>query len=167
MRRRVILNSGEEEFVDLGLSVLWAKGNICKDSDGKYYMGEPYEYGCYYSWGNIDGHNFGERYNFDQNTYNGTAGSTVYGNIRMNDSAHDAALACLGEGRMPTNAEWQELKDNCTWTWDTNNDINGYMVSSKKTGYRGKSIFLPAAGMGSSTQIIVRGNTACYWTSSK
>ena len=37
----------------------------------------------------------------------------------------DAARQLNGEGwRMPTAAEWQELMDNCTWTWNEDYDLN-------------------------------------------
>ena len=53
-----------------------------------------------------------------------------------------------GSWRMPTNAEFEELLNtsNCTWTWTTLNGVSGYKVVSKKSGYAGNWIFLPAAG---------------------
>lgn len=45
-----------------------------------------------------------------------------------------------GDWRMPTSAEMDELLDNCTWTWTTQNGVNGYKV----TGPNGNSIFFPA-----------------------
>ena len=44
--------------VDLGLTsgTLWAQGNIMKDGNGDYYMGDETDYGCLFSWGNVDGH---------------------------------------------------------------------------------------------------------------
>ena len=46
---------------------------------------------------------------------------------------------------MPTKENFQELIDECTWTWTTLNEINGYSI----TGPNGKTLFLPAAGYGS------------------
>lgn len=43
---------------------------------------------------------------------------------------------------MPTKDEYQELIDECEWTWTTINEINGYSIK----GVNGKTIFLPAAG---------------------
>ena len=51
-----------------------------------------------------------------------------------------------GSWRMPTSGELQELLDNCTWTWTTQNGVNGCKVTSNKAGYTDKFIFLPAAG---------------------
>lgn len=55
----------------------------------------------------------------------------------------DAARKILGGGwRTPTEAEWLELLDKCTWEWTTQNEVKGCKV----TGPNGKSVFLPAAG---------------------
>ena len=66
----------------------------------------------------------------------------------MNDisgnSQYDAATANWGGSwRMPKSTELKELIDNCTWTWTTQNGVNGYKV----IGTNGNSIFLPAAGL--------------------
>ena len=48
--------------------------------------------------------------------------------------------------RIPNNEEWQELRENCTWTWtrDYNGTgVAGQIVTSK---INDNSIFLPAAG---------------------
>lgn len=98
LRRRLMEQSIPNGFVDLGLpsGTLWAKGNICKDTDGKYYIGEETDYGCYFSWGNIEGHNEGEGYNFNSKTYKSTAGNSLTSDINPDDASHDAALARLG-----------------------------------------------------------------------
>lgn len=43
---------------------------------------------------------------------------------------------------MPTRAEQDELRNNCTWEWTSLNGVNGYCV----TGLNGNSIFFPAVG---------------------
>lgn len=59
---------------------------------------------------------------------------------------YDNALAVpksWGENfRLPTNNEFYELINSCTWTWIKQNDVDGYKI----TGPNGSSIFLPAAG---------------------
>ena len=47
---------------------------------------------------------------------------------------------------MPTAAEWQELMDNCTWTWNEDYYNNGIMVTSTVPGYESAKIFLPVVG---------------------
>lgn len=62
---------------------------------------------------------------------------------------------------MPTKAELDELLNNCTWTWTTQNGVNGYKV----TGPNGNSIFLPITGVmyGGNLRHDVSG---FYWSSS-
>ena len=62
---------------------------------------------------------------------------------------------------MPTQLEFQELFDNCTWTWITQGDHNGCKVTSKSNG---NSIFLPAAGM--YYDVYFTSGQGHYWSSS-
>ena len=56
---------------------------------------------------------------------------------------YDAATANWGaQWHMPSSAQCQELIDNCTLEWVTENTADG----RKFTGPNGKSIFLPASG---------------------
>ncbi len=74
----------------------------------------------------------------------------------------DAARQTLGGNwRIATPAEWQELLDECTWTWTTQNGVYGELV----TGPNENSIFLPAADnlLGVVTPSYDAGY---YWTSS-
>ena len=64
---------------------------------------------------------------------------------------------------MPTKAEQDELIYNCTWTWTTQNRVNGYKVTSKKNG---NSIFLPAAGYRNNSLLYDAGSRGFYWSSS-
>ena len=67
-----------------------------------------------------------------------------------------------GTWRMPTKAEQDELRNNCTWIWTTLNGVNGYKVY----GPNGNSIFLPAACYRAGKEADDRGNYAYYWSSS-
>ena len=131
-------------YVDLGLSVKWATCNIGADS--------PEDYGNYYAWGETE----------TKDSYT-TSNSVTYHVEIMDDIAgdadYDAATANWGGSwRMPTYAEMRELKNNCTWTWTTENDVNGYLV----TGSNGNSIFLPAAGDDNGSSA---GSVGSYWSS--
>ena len=64
---------------------------------------------------------------------------------------------------MPTIKEQEELLNNCTWSWTTQNGVKGYKVTSKKNG---NSIFLPAAGDRLGTDLYNRGSNGGYWSSS-
>ena len=130
-----------ESAVDLGLSVKWANMNVGAES--------PEDYGNYYAWGETSTKaNYNWSTYFDTNDggntftkYNNEGGKTILD--PEDDVAHVKWGGCW---RMPTKTEWQELIDNCTWTWTTQNGINGYKVTSNKAGYTDKFIFLPAAG---------------------
>ena len=79
--------------------------------------------------------------------------------------AHDAAQVQWGNGwRMPTDAEFSALIDNCDWTWMTTNGVNGYVVRGRGD-YSEASIFLPAAGLGYGTALYVAGSCGYYWSS--
>ena len=64
---------------------------------------------------------------------------------------------------MPTDEEWTELRENCTWTWTTQGGVNGRLVTSNSNG---NSIFLPAAGDRLGTSLICTGSYGRYWSSS-
>ncbi len=136
------------EWVDLGLpsGLKWATCNVGATT--------PEGYGNYYAWGEITTK---ESYNeFNCTTY-GQQISDFSGN-----AAYDAARANWGSTwRMPTKVEMEELENNCTWTWTTQNGVNGYRV----TGPNGNSIFLHAAGwcIGSSRNFV--GEICSYWSS--
>ena len=84
------------------------------------------------------------------NSFYGTVDNKT--TLELTDDA--ARVNWGGNWRMPTRAEQDELRDtsNCTWTWTTQNGVNGYRVTSKVNG---NSIFLPAAG-----------SDGIYWSSS-
>ena len=155
-------------YVDLGLpsGLLWARGNIVK-VNGSYSIGEPTDYGCYFSWGNIDGHNADDGYDFgtsNSGPYASTPGAQVSANIASNDSAHDAALACLGgPWHLPTKDDFQELYDNTDNEWSVIDGINGY-IFMKKTDHS-VYVFFPAAGYVSSTNVKNVGSSSNYWSS--
>ena len=72
---------------------------------------------------------------------------------------------------MPTQADWQELQDNCKWDWiDAGNTefggIAGYKVTSRKDGYKDRFIFLPSAGSRDGTSLYGVGSLGFYWSSS-
>ena len=140
-----------QKKVDLGLSVCWAGWNVGATS--------PEGYGNYYAWGETT-----TKSNYTQSSYQYFDGSN-YVNIGSNISGtqYDVARAQWGGSwRMPTKAEFQELKERCTWTWTTYNNVNGYKV----TGPNGNSIFLPAVGCRLSTKLDYRGSQGYYWSGS-
>lgn len=79
------------------------------------------------------------------------------------DPAHDAARYNWGgRWRLPTEAEWKELVDNCIWTWTEQGGHRGYRGTSMKNG---ASIFLPAAGWRNGSSLDRAGVYGYYWSS--
>ena len=143
-----------DEAVDLGLSVDWAPFNLGAT--------KPEEYGDYFAWGETKpkGYYFGDTYKFGD-LANFTKYNSVDGLTRLALEDDAAAVNWGGYWRMPTVAEMEELFDNCSWTWTTQNGTNGYRV----TGRNGKSIFLPAAGFSDWDDFYDEGEFAGYWMS--
>ena len=147
------------EAVDMGLSVKWANVNMgAKKST---------DFGDYYAWGETKPKDY---YSWDSYIWS-RGNSPMLTKYSVGDRksqltlADDAAHANWGgKWRMPTEAECEELAnpDNCIWEWTTNNGINGYKVTSKKTG---NSIFLPITGFRFYGKTQFRAIYGYYWTS--
>ena len=74
---------------------------------------------------------------------------------------YDEAVSKFGNN-LPTEEQFQELQNNCTWKWTTHKGADGYKV----TGPNGKSIFLPAAGNRSCEgDVNFVGTSGFYWSS--
>ena len=163
VRFKVETYSGHE-YVDLGLSVKWATCNIGAN--------KPEEYGDYFAWGETAAKSY-----YFWNTYkycNGTARAQTKYNTNSNygivdnktqlNHSDDVAHAKWGDDwRMPTDAEWTELREQCTWTWTALKGVNGYKVTSKRNG---KSIFLPASGYYYERYLYNAGTYGNYWSKS-
>ena len=164
--------SNGPEAVDLGLSVKWASYNVGAT--------KPEEYGDYFAWGETEPKNtyyWWTTYKWCNGSYDSL---TKYNNSSSNDNKSefkdngyedDAARQALGgKWRMPTDAEWTELRTKCTWTWTP--DYNGTGVKGEivtATNGNGNSIFLPAAGYreekDGQDKLTNEGDEGCYWSS--
>ena len=146
------------EWVDLGLpsGLKWATCNVGADS--------PEDYGNYYAWGETTTKS---TYTEDNSLTYGLNESQLQSQGYIDGSgnltpSHDAATANWGGSwRMPTKTEMQELIDNCTRTWTTQNGVKG----TKMTGPNGNSIFLPAVGYRYGTSFHNDGYSGDYWSS--
>lgn len=157
-------------YVNLGLpsGLLWAKGNLVKDSQGNYSIGNETDQGIYCSWGNIVGYNEGEGYDFSYANYQTTPGYSVSAGIPSTDAQHDIALATLGTPwHLPTKNDFQELYDNTDCEWVA--DYNGTGVAGRKFMKKTEHlvyVFFPASGYYRSLTLYdfcVDGN---WWSSS-
>ena len=163
--------------IDLGLSVKWASFNLGASS--------PEEYGDYYAWGETEPYYIsqdplvwkeGKESGYAWSSYKWCMGDWNMMTKYCNDSYYgyngfsdtktvldledDAANVNLGsKWRMPTDAEWTELREKCTWTWTLQNGVNGWLV----TASNGNSIFLPSADY---RRDIYFGTDGGYWSSS-
>ena len=150
--------------VDLGLpsGLLWCDHNVGAS--------KPEEEGFFFSWGNVEGHNLNGQGTYDFGTgndtdpYKSSSGATIGypGSIAVGD-AYDMARANMGAPwRLPTNAEFQELYNNCTNVWINQNGINGRRFTSN---INGNSIFFPAAGNYYGSSHNYEGSDGYYWSS--
>lgn len=133
--------------------LLWASCNVGAD--------QQTDSGLYFSWGNVEGHRKGEGYNFSQAVYDATPAAAISADLSL---SQDAARANLGyPWRMPTDAEFQELYDNCTYIWTAINGVNGILFTSNVNGHK---IFFPAAGYYNGMSLDSLGLFGLYWSSS-
>ncbi len=160
-------------YVDLGLpsGTLWATCNVGAKN--------PWDYGDYFAWGETK-----PKDDYSWSTYKYANGwydklkltkycnNSSYGNDGYTDNLtvlqpeDDAATVNMGSNwRMPTQAELQELYDNCDWEWTSyyNGGVSGYIVKSRNTS---NSLFLPAAGYRFGGDLYRAGSSGYYWSSS-
>lgn len=175
------------QFVDLGLpsGLKWAACNVGANS--------PEECGDYFAWGEIEPYYSSQDpltwkeeksagyhwtsykwYNVSNNTLTkyttdkGGSYTPLPDNKTTLEMEDDAARAnWRGSWRMPTDAEWTELRTECTGTSTTQNGVSGILV----TGPNGNSMFLPAAGgylpvSGGQSGLSNKGSYGGYWSSS-
>ena len=171
------------EYVDLGLSVMWATCNVGAES--------PEDYGGYFQWGHIKPTTVAWWWTYKWCTgarlaiphVNAFDGLTKYcctepskkhpknevDNKKLLDLSDDAARVNWGSSwRIPTQAEQDELVEKCTWTKLTYGlngykGVSGYKVTSK---INGNSIFLPCAGYLSMTDNDNKYSGSYFWSSS-
>ena len=75
---------------------------------------------------------------------------------------YDEALGLqTNEELIPSKEDWEELKNNCTFTWTTQNDTIGINI----VGVNGNSIFLPAAGFYFEDRSYYITSQGTYWSS--
>jgi len=173
-----ILPNGSEngyDYIEMGLSVKWASFNVGAT--------KPEEYGDYFAWGEIE-----PKTDYSWSTYKWCNGSyntmtkycnnSSYGNNGFTDTKTTLApeddvahVAWGGSWRMPTKAEQDDLRNNCTWTWYSSgntefNGVAGYKVTSNIKGYTDRFIFLPAADHYSGMYRDNVGSEGFYWSCS-
>ena len=161
-------NPSSENWIDLGLpsGLLWAECNIGATT--------PEGYGDYFAWGETSTK---ETYAWNNYKYsNGMyyeltkyCNKSSYGyngytdDLTILQPADDVATQELGNGaRIPTKEEWEELRDNTSSKWTTQNGVKGYLF----TASNGQHLFLPAAGYRPYERLDYEGANGFYWSAS-
>lgn len=166
-------------YVDLGLSVKWAKCNLGATN--------PEDYGDYFAWGELQpksdyqystylyGSDYDQLTKYCDNASRGKDGYTD--DLTVLEQSDDAAYAALGgQFRMPTQEEVYELctieyyhPGEYTVTWCDGTDVQyndtsvkGLMIVRNSTG---ATLFLPITGSMSGTDWYYNG-FGSYWSSS-
>jgi uncharacterized protein (TIGR02145 family) len=140
-------------MIDLGLpsGTKWACCNVGASA--------PEQYGNYYAWGETQPKSV---YNWDTYAYGSSWDNVVYIGSDIAGTGYDAATANWGAPwRMPSLAQMQELLNYTNSTRTTKNGVYGH----KFTGSNGGTIFLPAAGYRSDSELRLAGSIGYFWSS--
>lgn len=165
----------EHEYIDLGLpsGTLWAACNVGANT--------PEGYGDYFAWGEIQ---YKTRYDWATYKYSKTkkrlfkevevlltkyCRQAEYGYEGFTDrltelqASDDAAVANWGNGwRTPPMDQWDELLENTSNKWTTQNGVKGRLFTAKN----GQTLFLPAAGYRWDSELHLAGAGGYYWSRS-
>lgn len=130
----------DNDLVDLGLSVKWAKYNVGAKSES-----EP---GGLFGFGDLNG---------AMTSIN----PADYASADTYKTASDLAYQVTdGKATLPTAADFEELFSLCTKEWTEIDGVSGY----KLTGPNGNSIFLPASGTRTQSEVEGEGVEGYYLT---
>ena len=157
------------EAIDLGLpsGLKWASFNVGAS--------KPEDAGDYYAWAEIEPYYSGlDPLTWKEGKEDGywyTSYKCLNENLEFTkyitdgkmvpDPEDDVAhVKYGGKWRMPTDAEWTELREKCTWTWTMQGDIMGYLVTASNDN----SIFIPAVGAWYMTERQAVGTYGYYWS---
>ena len=135
------------EEVDLGLpsGLRWATCNIGATT--------PEDYGDYIAWAEV----------YPKDEYTWATYLFPNYNPTVLEPENDAATIRWSYGwRMPTKEDFEELLNNTTNVWTTQNGVYGRLF----TAANGNSLFLPAAGYRSGSSLYGAGSYGNYWSSS-
>ena len=161
-----IFNNNGFEYVDLELpsGTLWATCNVGAS--------KPSECGMYFQWGDSKGYTKEQlgknkmftwddyKWSIDGSSSNFSKYTTTGATLDLEDDAAHTNMG--GSWHMPTPEQCQELIDNTTSEWTTQDGINGRLFTSKNNG---KSIFIPAAGVAWYGSLYSSGGNGSFWSS--
>jgi hypothetical protein len=161
------INNNGYEYVDLSLpsGTLWATCNVGAS--------KPSDVGLYFQWGDTSGYTADQvgkdkqftwndyKFSIDGSSSNFSKYTTKGATLDLEDDAAHTNMG--GSWHMPTPEQCQELIDNTTSEWATQDGVNGRLFTSKKDS--SKSIFIPAAGEAWDGSLGSSGSEGCVWSS--
>ena len=158
------INNNGYDYVDLGLpsGTKWATTNVGAR--------KPSDAGLYFQWGDTLGYTKEQvgkdkQFNWDNcKWYPGrtfTKYNTTSATLELEDDAAHVNMG--GDWHIPTPGQINELLNNTTNTWTTQDGVNGRLFTSKKDGT--KSIFIPAAGGAWDGSVQSSGDFGDVWSS--
>ena len=149
-------------MVDLGLpsGTKWACCNVDTDHPENQ---SPINYGGYYAWGETETKS---TYSWESYIHCNVVESTCHNlGSDIAGTQYDVAhVKWNGTWQMPTDDQFKELLNNCNYEWTTENGVDGGKFISKKNG---ASIFLPAVGYRTETDLCYAGTLGNYWSSTQ
>ncbi|MBQ3612637.1 MAG: hypothetical protein II989_00955 [Bacteroidales bacterium] len=152
-----IIHNEDDRWVDLGLSVLWAKYNVGATS--------PEEYGGYYAWGETETKSSYTWENYKFYKYYDRINDLVYFENIGTDISNTIYDVCAyndsSGARLPTVAEIRELISNCLIENISYNNVKGKSIIGKN----GNGIFLPLAGYYDYSEVNEKTMEGLYWSS--
>ena len=161
------INSNGFGYIDLGLpsGTFWATCNVGAS--------KPSDVGLYFQWGDTSGYTADQveknkqftwndyKFSIDGSSSNFSKYTTKGATLDLEDDAAHTNMG--GSWHMPTPEQCQELIDNTTSEWATQDGVNGRLFTSKKDS--SKSIFIPAAGDAWDGSVRIRGDDGSVWSS--
>ena len=155
--------AGYYHWVDLGLSVLWAKYNYWSG----FYPGISTRYPpandrwTYLAFGEFEG-----KEDYSEATYIYKTSYQLWdlmGEDGCLKRKYDVMSQYSGNSqwRLPSSEEWQELYDGCTWEPVTVDGVTGMQGTSK---INGETIFLPYAGRMNGKKVEYESYDGFYWS---
>ncbi len=130
----------DDDFVDLGLSVKWAKKNVGAKTESSL--------GGLFGFGDLGG-------------VNPSIETSEYASADTYKTSSDVAyLATGGIGTLPTASDFEELYSSTTHTWTEQDGVKGLLF----TASNGNTLFLPAAGSRSAQTTSEEGTKGLYAT---
>ena len=147
--------------VDLGLpsGTLWAAGNIGAE--------QPWETGKYFAWGETIGYTDADvtaRVKwFNSSEYSSGSAASISANLTLEQDAAHVNIG--GNWQIPTTDYYQELIDNCVYSYYSNYRGTGVACAVFKSMVNGNELVIPCTGYYNGVTKLLDGY-AYYWSSS-